>query len=169
MTRRTLGTKRILPIVALFLLVALSTSAAYADGKKSDRIPIATTAFITRIDFKNNLFKVRSSTKTAEPKAGIPARQERNRGWGVVILPTGVTIRLPLNADREPANKTAEDVLNSGSEYTVTLTEATVLTDGYQPIKLQNFEIGERISIHGTFNGTNLAATRISKWPKYAD
>jgi hypothetical protein len=166
MTRHLFAVKRILAIVALFILVALYASAAYGDGEKSERIQIATTAFITRIDLKNNLFKVRSSTRLAQPNVRIPTRQERNRGWSAVILPTGVTIRLPVSADKEPVNKNAEDVLNSGTEYIVTLTEATVLSDGYQPIKLENFEIGERISIHGTFNGTNLTATRISKWPK---
>jgi hypothetical protein len=159
MTRQAFAVKRIQPVVALFILVALSASVVYGDGEKSERIQIATTAFITRIDIKNNLFKVRSSTKLAEPN-------ERNRGWIAVILPTGVTIRLPMNANREPVHKNVEDALNNGTEYIVTLTEATVLSDGYQPIKLENFEIGERISIHGTFNGTNLTATRISKWPK---
>jgi len=166
MTGHIFGVKRILPALALLLLVALSASNAHGDGKKSERIQIATTAFITRIDIKNNLFKVRSSTKPPEPNAGIPTRQERNRGWVEVILPTGVTIRLPMNVDREPVNKNVEDVVNNATEYTVILTDATVLSDGYLPIKLEGFAIGERISIHGTFNGTNLKATRISKWPQ---
>jgi len=49
-------------------------------------------------------------------------------------------------------------------EYTVLVTNKTLIQDGGESITLEDFSKGETISIHGTISGNTLTASRLSKW-----
>jgi hypothetical protein len=60
--------------------------------------------------------------------------------------------------------KPAADPVNNLDEYTVIITKDTVIQDGGDNIRLEDFKTGETISIHGILSGSVLTASRIAKW-----
>ena len=79
-----------------------------------------------------------------------------------VTLPGGITIALP-GRGKSPS-KPPQETVNTLEEYTVVVTRDTVIQDGADSIRLEDFKTGETISIHGALNGTVLTASRIAKW-----
>jgi hypothetical protein len=77
-----------------------------------------------------------------------------------VTLPGGITIALP--GHKTPAKSASET--NNLDDYTVVVTGETVIQDGSESIRLEDFKTGETISIHGVLSGSTVTATRIAKW-----
>ena len=139
-------------------LAAFYASIALGDGSRPANA-LATTGFIAKIDAKNSLLKVRESERSIATHPSQTRNTERRPG---ISLPGGFGIHLPGTFGNDAASSDSSSV--APEEYTVTITPSTVLRDGDQSVKLADFRVGERISIHGTMTGTNLVATQVSKW-----
>ena len=50
------------------------------------------------------------------------------------------------------------------SEFTVATTTDTLFQDGAEPIRFEDFKLGETISVHGRLRGSVLKASRVAKW-----
>ena len=49
-------------------------------------------------------------------------------------------------------------------EFTVVTTSDTLFQDDAEPLRFEDFSIGDTISVHGRLRGMVLAASRIAKW-----
>src|SRR5262245_31634566 len=143
---------------AIFLLLAMSASAADRFARDPEQISIATTGRIVKIDLKNKILKVRGSDGQSLSVRNVHQNLSQmmvglKQRIGV-MLPGGITIALPGRTAKVPS-KPAEDI-NNLEEYTVVVTSDTVLQDGADYIEFGEFRTGETISIHGSLNGTIL-------------
>ena len=148
---------RILVILAIFSFATLLAAAADQDRLTGDGMFIATTGRIVLIDLKTKTLKVRGSDNQSTP---LFARTKTPSP--LISLPGGFTIHIPHRIERIPS-KTAGSQLRP-DEYTVVVTSKTVIQDGADSIRLEDFAQGETISIHGVFNGNTLTASKIAKW-----
>jgi len=148
-----------LVILAIFSFATLLAAAADQDRLTGDGMFIATTGRIVLIDLKTKTLKVRGSDNQSTP---LFARTKTQTPSPLISLPGGFTIHIPHRIERIPS-KTAGSQLHP-DEYTVVVTSKTVIQDGADCIRLQDFTQGETISIHGVFNGNTLTASKIAKW-----
>jgi hypothetical protein len=144
-------------------------SAGATDRFASDpeHVSIATTGRILKIDLKNRTLRVRGADGQSLTVRNSSSQSLSQTLRGVrqrigVTLPGGITISLPGRGPKGPS-KPAEDGPNL-EEYTVVVTEDTVIQDGSDNIRLEDFRTGETISIHGVVNGNIVRASRIAKW-----
>jgi hypothetical protein len=158
---------RILPF-AMALLIAVSASAAERFAADPDPNPagtsIATTGRIMKIDAKNKTFKVRGSDGQTLTIRNL-SQSISNLMQGVkqrigIALPGGVSI--PLPGRKNPPR--SQEKPNSLEEFTVIVTDDTVLQDGVDSVRFEDFKNGETISIHGILDGSVLTAARVAKW-----
>jgi hypothetical protein len=147
-------------MLAISLFIAVAVLAADQDRSTGDGMFIATTGRIVKIDLQNRVLRVRGSV--TEP-ARFYAHTRRHFSTPFLALPGGLSIHIPLRVDRNPASKTSTGALNL-DKYTVIITGKTLIQDGGDPIRLEDFTEGEIISIHGVLNGSILTASRLSKW-----
>jgi hypothetical protein len=49
-------------------------------------------------------------------------------------------------------------------EFTVMTTTDTLFQDGADPIRFEDFKMGETISVHGRLRGLVLRASKVAKW-----
>jgi hypothetical protein len=151
--------QKTLMMLSICLLTAVLASAADRDRSNGDGMFIATTGRIVAIDQQNKMLRVRgsdieSARNLARPRRHLP----------VITLPGGLSIHIPLRVDRiSSLSRTPANTPNL-DEYTVVITSKTLIQDGGDPIRLEDFREGEIISIHGGLNGNILTASRLSKW-----
>jgi hypothetical protein len=152
--------KRISSIVVL-LIVAISANGADRFARDPEQISLATTGRIIRLDLKNRTLKVRGSDNQSLRNISQMMQSLKQRiGF---TLPGGIAIGLPGRNGKSSA-KPAGEATNNLEEYTVVITGETVIQDGGETIRLQDFKVGETISIHGVLMGDTLTASRIAKW-----
>ena len=150
--------------IAMVLLVAVSAGATDRFARDPDQISIATTGRILKIDLKTRTLRMRGSDQTLSSIRNVSQNftqmvQGLKQHMGVT-LPGGITIALP---GHKTSAKSAADS-NNLDDYTVVLTRDTVIQDGSESIRLEDFKTGETISIHGVLSGSTVRATRIAKW-----
>jgi len=149
---------------AVFLLAAMSAAATDRDLRSSEEISIATTGRILRIDLKNKIFKVRGSdNQSIRSVSSMPEMKQSLWQRIGVNLPGGITIALPGARTAKNPPK-AGGTSNNLDEYTVLFSNDTVFQDGGDSIRVEDFKVGETISIHGILHGNTLTASRIAKW-----
>ena len=151
---------RILSLALLFA-AAVSLNAADRFARDPEQISIATTGRIMKLDLKNKTLRVRGSD--AQTVRNVSQMMQSLRQRIGVTLPGGIAIGLPGRNGKTPS-KPAGDPGNNLDEYTVIITNDTVIQDGGEPIRLEDFKVGETISIHGLLSGTTIRASRIAKW-----
>jgi hypothetical protein len=143
--------------------MAVSASATDSNLRNPSQITIATTGRILKIDFKNRTLKVRGSD--AQQVRNLPDLKQNLRPKLGVTLPGGFTIALPsIITGKSAPSRPAANEQNNLDEYTVVVTRDTVIEDGGDSLRLEDFKSGETISIHGVLSGTTLTASRIAKW-----
>jgi hypothetical protein len=150
-------------LLSMILLLLTATSASAIDRFAPDPEPvsIATTARILRIDVKNKILKVRGGD--SQSFHYVP-QMVQNLGQRIgLTFPSRFPIGLPGVGGKHP-QKPADGDVNSLDEYTVVIRSDTVIQDGAEPIRLEDFKVGEIISIHGVLRGSTLTASRIAKW-----
>ena len=125
---------------------------------------MVTTGRIVKIDLKNRTLKVRGSD--AQQVRNLPDLKQSLRPKIGVTFPGGFTIALPsiITGKNAPSKPAPSNEQNNLDEYTVVVTRDTVIEDGSDSIRLEDFKTGETISIHGSLIGTTLTASRIAKW-----
>jgi hypothetical protein len=148
-----------LMMLAIALSAAFFAAAADRDRPAGDGMFIATTGRIVSIDLKNRMLRVRGSD-SEQPRNFAQAKPHVSSP--VITLPGGLNIHIPVRVER-PAPKTTAGTPHL-DEYTVVITSKTLIQDGGEAIRLEDFSEGEIISIHGVLNGNTLTASRISKW-----
>ena len=149
--------------IALLLFLAMSANASDRFARDPEQVSIATTGRIVRMDLKNKTLKVRGSDNQNQPIRNISQMMQSLRQRIGLTLPGGISIGLPgRNGKNTP--KPAAGAVNNLDEYTVIITKDTVIQDGGDNIRLEDFKTGETISIHGTLSGSVLTASRIAKW-----
>jgi len=146
-------------VLAIGLSAAFAAAAADRDRPAGDGMFLATTGRIVSVDFKNRMLRVRGTD--SEPARNF-AQSKPRLSSPVITLPGGLSIHIPVRVER-PAPKTTAGTPNL-DEYTVVITSKTLIQDGGETIRLEDFGEGEIISIHGVLNGNTLTASRISKW-----
>jgi hypothetical protein len=156
--------KRLLSI-AVLMLFAASAFATDRFNQSPEQMALATTGRILRIDLKSATLKVRGAE--TQPSRNVPEIKESL--WqriGVKIpsvrMPGRIAIALPGRASKV-SSKSASETINP-NEFLVVTTDDTLFQDGSEPLRLEDFHVGETISIHGSLNGTTLKASRIAKW-----
>ena len=150
---------RTLSLVVL-LIAAISASGADRFPRDPEQISIATTGRIIRLDLKNRTLKVRGGDNPSLRNVSQMMQSLKQRmGF---TLPGGIAIGLP-GRNGKSSSKPA-DALNNLDEYTVLISGDTVIQDGGDDIALEDFKVGETISIHGVLAGSTLTASRIAKW-----
>lgn len=149
--------------VALLLFVAISANASDRFARDPEQLSIATTGRIVKVDLKNKTLKVRGSDTQNQPIRNISSMMQGLKQRIGFILPGGISIGLP-GRNGKNASKPAADSVNNLDEYTVIVTNETIIQDGGDTIRLEDFKAGETISIHGTLIGNILTASRIAKW-----
>src|SRR5262249_59023713 len=105
---------------AIFLLLAMSASAADRFARDPDQISIATTGRIVKIDLKNKTLKVRGSDGQSLSVRNVHQNLSQmmvglKQRIGVT-LPGGITIALPGRTTKVPSKPPA--ALNNLAEYT---------------------------------------------------
>jgi len=152
---------------AIFLLLAMSASAADRFARDPEQISLATTGRIVKIDLKSKTLRVRVSdgqslsvrnvhTNLSQMMVGLKQKI-------AVTLPGGITIALPGRNGKSPSKPENEKV-NGSEEYIVVVTKDTIFQDGSDYIELEDFRPGETVSLHGSLKDNILTATRIAKW-----
>ena len=146
-------------LLVLFLLAAVFAKAADRQRLAPDGTFIATTGRIMMIDLKNKTLRVRASDDQFTQRFLLAKQGDTST---VITFPRGATIRFPQRTGRHPsaAGSTAPNL----NQYMVVITGKTVIQDGAEPMRLEDFTIGETISIHGWYAGNTLTASRIAKW-----
>src|SRR5712692_3986579 len=144
----------------LLMLIVLLSAAMFAMAADGNRPPpegmfIVTTGRIAMIDAKNRTFKVRGSDGQAI-RDFSPAKHITSP---IIALPGGFSIHFPGRIEKNPA-KTSSTAPNL-DEYKVVITDKTLFQDGAESIRLEDFTVGETISIHGVLAGNTLTASRI--------
>ena len=157
---------RILSSAILTMLLAISGSAADRFARDPEQVTIATTGRILKIDLKNRTLKIRGadgqSLSVRNVSQNLSQMMQGLKQRIGVTLPGGITIALPGHG--KSPSKSPQETVNTLEEYTVVVTKDTVIQDGSEPIRLEEFKSGETISIHGALSGTVLTASRIAKW-----
>src|SRR5215831_18254924 len=138
---------RMLSIAAVLFFTA-SVNAADRFSPDPEQLSIATTGRIVKLDLKNRTLRVRGSDAQAGAAASQPVQNSSLWQRLGLNLPRGIRIDLPgLNGKRP--SKPAANAEHNLDDYTVIITNDTVIQDGADPIRLDDFKAGETISIRG--------------------
>jgi hypothetical protein len=148
-------------MLAVSLFTAILATAADGDRPASDGMFIATTGRIVTIDLQTKMLRVRGSA--SEPARNL-VRTRRHFSSPVINLPGGLSIHIPLRVDRNPNPSKTTVAAPNLDKYIVVITSKTLIKDGAEDIRLEDFTAGETISIHGVLRRNILTASRISKW-----
>ena len=155
--------KRLLSI-AVLVLFAASAFATDRFNISPEEMALATTGRIIRIDLKSGTLRVRGAESQA-PKNVPEIKESLWQRIGVkmpsVRMPGLIAIALPGRTSK--ISSKPSDTINL-NEFLVVTTDDTLFQDGSDPLQLEDFHVGETISIHGVLNGTTLKASRIAKW-----
>ena len=146
-------------MLVLFLLGGVFAKAADRHRLASDGTFIATTGRIVMIDLKNKTLRVRASDD--QRTQNFLEAKQRDSSL-VITFPGGATINFPQRTAKHPSG--ASSTTPSPNQYTVVITSKTVIQDGAERLELEDFTIGETISIHGWYAGNTVTASRIAKW-----
>ncbi len=146
-------------MLVLFLFAGVCARAADPHRLAPDGTFIATTGRIMMIDLKNKTLRVRGSDDQFIQNF-LQARQGDSPL--VITFPGGATISFPQRNGKHPSG--ASSTTPNPNEYTVVITRKTVIQDGAESLHLEDFNVGETISIHGWYAGSVLTASRIAKW-----
>jgi hypothetical protein len=146
-------------LLILFLLSTVFAKAADRQRLAPDGTFIATTGRIMMIDLKNKTLRVRASDDQFTQRFLLAKQGDTST---VITFPRGATIRFPQRTGRHPSP--AGSTTPNLNQYMVVITSKTVIQDGAEPMRLEDFTIGETISIHGWYAGNTLTASRIAKW-----
>ena len=146
-------------LLVLFLLAAMFARAADRHRFAPEGTFIATTGRIMMIDLKNKTLRVRASDDQLTQNFLLAKQSDTSP---VITFPGGATIRFPQRTGRHPSP--AGSTTPNLNQYMVVITGKTVIQDGAEPMRLEDFTIGETISIHGWYAGNTLTASRIAKW-----
>ena len=150
--------------IAVLVLFAASASATDRFNISPEEMALATTGRIIRIDLKSGTLKVRGAESQA-PKNVPEIKESLWQRIGVkmpsVRMPGLIAIALPGHTSK--ISSKPSDTINL-NEFLVVTTDDTLFQDGSDPLQLEDFHVGETISIHGVLNGTTLKASRIAKW-----
>ena len=154
-------TDRLVPslLLILFLLATVFAKAADRQRLAPDGTFIATTGRIMMIDLKNKTLRVRASDDQLTQNFLLAKQSDTSP---VITFPGGATIRFPQRTGRHPSP--AGSTTPNLNQYMVVITGKTVIQDGAEPMRLEDFTIGETISIHGWYAGNTLTASRMAKW-----
>jgi hypothetical protein len=146
------------------VLFAASAFATDTFNNLPEQMAVATTGRITRIDLKSGTLRVRGA-EGQSPKSIPEIKESLWQRIGVkmpsVRMPCLIAIALPGHTSKISSKPT--DTI-SPNEFLVVTTDDTLFQDGSDPLQLEDFHVGETISIHGVLNGTTLKASRIAKW-----
>jgi len=146
-------------MLVLFLLSGVFAKAADRHRLVPDGMFIATTGRIMMIDLKNRTLRVRGSDDQFIEKFLLAKQRDSSL---VITFPVGTTVSFPQRTTKHPSG--ASSTTPNPNEYTVVITGKTVLQDGAENLRLEDFTVGETISIHGWCAGNTLTAARIAKW-----
>ena len=151
-------------LVSWLMLVLFPLAAVFAKAADRQRLApngtfIATTGRIMMIDLKNKTLRVRASDDQFTQRF-LQAKQGDTSP--VITFPGGATIRFPQRTGKHPSP--AGSTTPNLNQYMVVITGKTVFQDGAEPMRLEDFTVGETISIHGWYAGNTLTASRIAKW-----
>src|SRR5437867_2887370 len=146
-------------MLVLFLLSGVFAKAADRHRLVPDGMFIATTGRIMMIDLKNRTLRVRGSDDQFIEKFLLAKQRDSSL---VITFPGGTTVSFPQRTTRHPSG--ASSTTPNPNEYTVVITGKTVLQDGAENLRLEDFTVGETISIHGWCAGNTLTAARIAEW-----
>ena len=146
-------------MLVLFLLSGVFAKAADRHRLVPDGMFIATTGRIMMIDLKNRTLRVRGSDDQFIEKFLLAKQRDSSL---VITFPGGATISFPQRPAKHPSG--ANSTTPNPNEYTVVITSKTVIQDGAENVHLEDFTVGESISIHGWYTGNTLTASRIAKW-----
>jgi hypothetical protein len=155
-----------IPAMAFGFVVGVSVLASNFLSADHPVKSIATTGRILKINRRNRTLVIRGSegpaiqNTTAPPNPRSPRIAVQLPG---ITFPGGIMFPLPGTSGRLPQPSPPSDVENR-DDYTVVTTCDTVFQDGSDPIRFEDFEIGETISIHGVLKDTTLMASRLAKW-----
>jgi len=151
--------------IALLLVLTMPVLATDRFNQDPERLSIATTGRIVRVDLKARSLKVRGSDgPTTRNVADMKESLWQRLGVRMpAVRVPGITISLPGRTAKTAAAKPVPDTFNL-NEFTVLTTDDTVFQDGIDPLRFEDFRSGETISIHGVLNGSTLKASRIAKW-----
>ncbi len=154
-------TDRLVPSLLLILFLLATVFAKAADRQRLAPYGtfIATTGRIMMIDLKNKTLRVRASDDQFTQNFLLAKQSDTSP---VITFPGGATIRFPQRTGRHPSP--AGSTTPNLNQYMVVITGKTVIQDGAEPMRLEDFTIGETISIHGWYAGNTLTASRIAKW-----
>jgi len=154
-------TDRLVPSLLLILFLLATVFAKAADRQRLAPYGtfIATTGRIMMIDLKNKTLGVRASDDQLTQNFLLAKQGDTSP---VITFPGGATIRFPQRTGRHPSP--AGSTTPNLNQYMVVITSKTVIQDGAEPMRLEDFTIGETISIHGWYAGNTLTASRIAKW-----
>ena len=154
-------TDRLVPSLLLILFLLATVFAKAADRKRlaPDGTFIATTGRIMMIDLKNKTLRVRASDDQFTQNFMLAKQGDTSPA---ITFPGGATIRFPQRTGRHPSP--AGSTTPNLNQYMVVITGKTVFQDGAEPMRLEDFTVGETISIHGWYAGNTLTASRIAKW-----
>jgi len=145
--------------IAIVLLATMPASAADRFARDPEKISIATTGRITKIDAKTRTLKVRGadpqSLSIRSVSQNISQMMQGLKQRIGVTLPGGITIAFPGHG-RPAASKPGDGYANDLEEYTVAVTNDTVFADGAESIRFEDFKAGETISIHGVLSGSTV-------------
>jgi hypothetical protein len=155
---------RILTLL-IVLVAALPAGASDRSSRDPEKISIATTGRIIKVDLKGKTFKVRGSDVQALSLKNVSQNfsqlmQGLKQHIGVT-LPGGITIALP---GRKSPTRSADDQTNNLDEYVVAITKDTIFQDGGEYLRFEDFKNGDMISIHGSLTGSTVVASRVARW-----
>src|SRR6266481_2957718 len=125
-----------LVILTVCLFTAILATAADQDRPAGDGMFIATTGRIVTIDLQNKMLRVRGSD--SEPVRNF-VRLKRHFSSPVITLPGRLGIHIPVRLDRNPNLSKTTAGTPSLDEYTVVITSKTLIQDGAESIRLEDF------------------------------
>ena len=152
--------------IALLLVLTMPVLATDRFNQDPERVSIATTGRIVRVDLRTRSLKVRGSSDGPAVRNASEMKESLWQRLGVrmpAVRVPGITISLPGRTAKTAAAKPVPDTFNL-NEFTVLTTDDTMFQDGIDSLRLEDFRSGETISIHGVLNGSTLKASRIAKW-----
>jgi hypothetical protein len=156
-----------IPAIAFGLVVGVSVFASNFLSADHPVRTIATTGRILKVNSRNRTLVIRGSegpaiqNRMALPKERSPriAIQLPGMTW-----PGGILFPLPGTAGRLPQPTNPPSDVETRDDYIVVTTCDTLFQDGSDPIRFEDFKVGETISIHGVLKDTTLTASRLAKW-----
>src|SRR5262249_25963214 len=122
--------------IAAVLFFTASVNAADRFSPDPEQISIATTGRIVKLDLKNRTLRVRGGDAQAVA-ASQPVQNSSLWQRLGLSFPKGIRIDLPGLNGKRPSKPTS-NAENNLDDYTVIVTDDTVIQDGADPIRLED-------------------------------